>query len=213
MGNAAKKFLIQTMGMTPSQANIALQVLSSITPGVSEAKGLGSVAELASGLLGSDSDSDSLTNPLGESSGGGLSAEAIQNMETQGALQRISSGMYKAPGGDTSLMGAKGRNASVRGLMRARRKEQKAYKQAVKNAAMKYDPTYWVTNYGLSPEQAASAAERYKSKYSPEYFANQMKEKNMGVGSVLRESWESFADSYGVPYDLDELMAAAGGDG
>ena len=156
-----------------------------------------------------------LAGLLGTGNTSSAVAERFRNTLPSGnmALSMISSGMYKAPGGDTSLRGAKGRNASVRGLMRARRKEQKAYKQAVKNAAMKYDPTYWVTNYGLSPEQAASAAERYKAKYSPEYFANQMKEKNMGLGSVLRESWDSFADSRGVPYNIDELMAASGGDG
>jgi len=158
---------------------------------------------------------DFIRQLLGE---GNVSAAAAQRFRDAGpstamALQKIGSGVYTAPGGDTSLRGAKGRNTSMRGLMRARRKEQNAYKRAVKNAAMKYDPTYWVTNYGLSPEQAASAAERYKAKYSPEYFANQMKEKNMGLGSVLRESWDSFADSRGVPYNIDELMAASGGDG
>ena len=226
MGNVARNLLLKT-GMSPSQANSVLQALSMFIPGASEAKGLGSVVELVSGLLGSESVSESgsssLTDPnassegseeSGESSsGGGLSAEAIQNMETQGQLQRISSGLYNAPGGDTSLMGAKGRNASVRGTMRARRKEQNAYKKAVREAAARYDPAYWVTNYGLSPEQAASAAERYKSKYSPEYFANKMKEKNMGIHSVLKDDWESFADSRGVPYNIDELMAAAGGGG
>ena len=215
MGNAARNLLLKT-GMSPSQANSVLQALSMFIPGVSEAKGLGSVAELVSGLSGTETGSESAANPWesGESSsGGGLSAEAIQNAETQAQLQRISSGIYNAPGGDTSLMGARGRNTSMRGTMRAKRKEQNAYKKAVREAAMKYDPTYWVTNYGLSPEQAASAAERYKSKYSPEYFANQMKEKNMGIHSVMKDEWESFADSYGVPYNIDELMAAAGGDG
>jgi len=149
---------------------------------------------------------------LGQGNTSSAAAERFRNAGPSGdmALQRISSGIYNAPGGKSSGKGAGGLRGQEN---RARKNEQKAYKQAVREAAAKYDPTYWVTNYGLSPEQAASAAERYKSKYSPEYFANKMKEKNMGVGSVLRESWESFADSYGVPYDLDELMAAAGGDG
>jgi len=149
---------------------------------------------------------------LGQGNTSSAAAERFRNAGPSGdmALQRISSGIYNAPGGKGSGKGAGGLMGETN---RAKKKEQRAYKRAVKQAAMKYDPTYWVTNYGLSPEQAASAAERYKSKYSPEYFTNKMKEKNMGVGSVLRESWESFADSYGVPYDLDELMAAAGGDG
>ena len=139
-------------------------------------------------------------------------AERFRNAGPSGdmALQRISSGIYNAPGGKGSGKGAGGLMGETN---RAKKKEQRAYKRAVKQAAMKYDPTYWATNYGLSPEQAASAAERYKSKYSPEYFANKMKEKNMGIGSVMKEDWESFADSYGVPYNIDELMAAAGGDG
>ena len=209
MRNAAMNLLLKT-GMSPSQANIVLQFLSTSTPGITQAKLFGKLAETASGLLGSDSGSDSLTNPLEGSSGGGLSAEAIQNADTQGALQRISSGIYNAPGGKSSGKGAGGLRGQEN---RARNEEQKAYNRAVKEAAAKYDPTYWVTNYGLSPEQAASAAERYKSKYSPEYFANKMKEKNMGIHSVLKDDWESFADSRGVPYNIDELMAAAGGDG
>jgi len=210
MGNAAYKFLTQTMGMSPSKANIVLQVLSTSTPGITQAKLFGNLAETASGLLGSDSGSDSLTNPLEGSSGGGLSAEAIQNADTQGALQRISSGIYNAPGGKSSGKGAGGLRGQEN---RARNEEQKAYNRAVKDAAMKYDPTYWVTNYGLSPEQAATAAEKYKAKYPPEFFADIMDKKNMGISSVLKDDWESFADSRGVPYNIDELMAAAGGDG
>jgi len=29
----------------------------------------------------------------------------------------------------------------------------------------------------------------------------------------MKDDWDSFADSRGVPYNIDELMAAAGGDG
>jgi hypothetical protein len=201
MGNATYKFLTETMGMSPSKANIVLQVLSTVTPGVSEAKGLGDIVN----LLGSDSGSDPLANPLEEGSGG-LSPESIQNMETAGALSRISSGVYNAPGGD-STKSVKGRNAAMRGTHRARVKEQKAYKRAVKNAAMKYDPAYWVESLGIPLEMAEALAADFKSKYSPEYFANIMKEKNMGLGSVMKESWDSFADSRGVPYNIDELMA------
>ncbi len=196
MGNATYKFLTETMGMSPSRANIVLQVLSTVTPGVSEAKGLGDIVNLLGSAPGSD--------PIKGS--GGLSPESIQNMETAGVLSRISSGVYNAPGGDSTKT-VKGRNAAMRGTQRARVKEQKAYKQKLKRAAMRYDPEFWVSNYGLSPEQASKAAETYKQKYSPEYFANIMKEKNMGLGSVMKESWDSFADSRGVPYNIDELMA------
>ncbi len=151
------------------------------------------------------SSGDPLANPLADPVGGGrLTPESIKNMETAGALSRISSGIYNAPGGKSSGKGAGGLMGQ---LNRARRKEQRAYKQKLKRAAMRYDPEFWVSNYGLSPERASKAAEAYKQKYSPEYFANIMKEKNMGLGSVLRESWDSFADSYGVPYNIDELMA------
>jgi len=149
---------------------------------------------------------------LGQGNTSSAAAERFRNAGPSGdmALQRISSGIYNAPGGKSSGKGAGGLRGQEN---RARKKEQKAYNRAVKEAAMKYDPTYWVTNYGLSPEQAATAAEKYKAKYPPEFFADIMDKKNMGISSVLKDDWESFADSRGVPYNIDELMAAAGGDG
>jgi len=149
---------------------------------------------------------------LGQGNTSSAAAERFRNAGPSGdmALQRISSGIYNAPGGKSSGKGAGGLRGQEN---RARNEEQKAYNRAVKDAAMKYDPTYWVTNYGLSPEQAATAAEKYKAKYPPEFFADIMDKKNMGISSVLKDDWESFADSRGVPYNIDELMAAAGGDG
>jgi hypothetical protein len=144
-------------------------------------------------------------------SGGNTSSQTAQRFREAGpstnmALQRMFSGVYNAPGGD-STKSVKGRNAAMRGTQRARVKEQKAYKRAVRNAAMKYDPAYWVESLGIPLEVAEALAADFKSKYSPEYFANKMKEKNMGLGSVMKESWDSFADSRGVPYNIDELMA------
>ena len=225
MGNTAKNLLLKT-GMSPGMVNYVLQVLSAGTPGVSQTKGVGSLLEAVSGLLGSESESSSLTDRLagsesgesssesGESSsGGGLSAEAIQNMEMQAALQAMTSGRYRFPGGDTSIKGAKGRNASVRGTNRARQREQRIYKRTKKAAAAKYEPSYWTENYGLTAEQAADAARRYQEKFPPSYFDDIMKNKNMGIHSLIKDDWDSFADSRGVPYNIDELMAAAGGDG
>lgn len=147
-----------------------------------------------------------LAGLLGPGNTSSAAAERFRNAGPSGdmALQRISSGIYNAPGGKGSGKGAGGLMGETN---RAKKKEQRAYKRAVKQAAMKYDPTYWVESLGIPLEMAEALAADFKAKYSPEYFANKMKEKNMGIGSVMKEDWESFADSRGVPYDLDELMA------
>jgi len=152
---------------------------------------------------------------LGQGNTSSAAAERFRNAGPSGdmALSMIRSGIYNAPGGDTSLRGAKGRNAAVRGTNRARQKEQRIYKRTKKAAAAKYEPSYWTENYGLTAEQAADAARRYQEKFPPSYFDDIMKNKNMGIHSVMKDDWDSFADSRGVPYNIDELMAAAGGDG
>tara|TARA_R110000851_G_C13008496_1_gene559092 strand:- start:275 stop:1189 length:915 start_codon:yes stop_codon:yes gene_type:complete len=227
--------ILTKMGMSPKAATRLLQVLPMVSPtagGISGLQGAKSLIETLGGLFNSAVDplpgsetpsSAPLIDPLAdnapsgeassESSSGGLSDESIQNWMTQGQLERMSSGIYRAPGGDTSLMGAKGRNAAVRGTNRARQKEQRIYKRTKKAAAAKYEPSYWTENYGLTAEQAADAARRYQEKFPPSYFDDIMKNKNMGIHSVMKDDWDSFADSRGVPYNIDELMAAAGGDG
>ena len=66
-------------------------------------------AELANRNRSSNPLSDPFTDPVSSSTETrSLSPESIKNMETAGALSRISSGIYNAPGGKSSGKGAGG---------------------------------------------------------------------------------------------------------
>lgn len=140
------------------------------------------LAELANRNRSSNPLSDPFTDPVSSSTETrGLSPESIKNMETAGALSRISSGIYNAPGGKSSGKGAGG----IQGIYgRMIRKEDRKLKRLIDRYA---DTPFAQTVMN---------------------FVNRKKEQGFGSGAydafdrVAASPPVSYASSTGVPRNL-----------
>jgi hypothetical protein len=147
---------------------------------------------------------------------GNTSATAAQRFRDTGpsgdmALQRISSGVYNAPGGKG---GGKGAGGGYGQMQRAKKKETKRMRQMMKEVARMTSPETYMEQ-GFSEAEAQELADAHSEMYGTpnmvrEYFAS----KNMGPTSVygtmdeLRaagvDARPSMATSYGMPKNWEE---------
>jgi len=150
---------------------------------------------------------------LGPGNTSSAAAEGFRNAGPSGdmALQRISSGIYNAPGGKGSGKGAGGGRGK---MQRAKKKETKRMQQMMRQVATKTNAQTYM-DQGFSEAEAAEIAGAHAEMYGTpntvrEYFAS----KNMGPTSVygtmdeLRaagvDARPSVATSYGMPKNWED---------